>query len=1131
VTQTATTATVPDPLQETGPTGPSRPGVVLTGWRATFASWCGRVIMLAGFWSVLSLVLRPVRAARRVDDLFGLVNLPVGPSIFSVVLLFIIGGAVRRRMRVALWLLLAFQFLAALYLIAVLIQVAARVEDTHNLSVLQTGELVINAILTIALVILLWLSRRAFSSRLEPGARWRALAVLLVGLAISVTVSLVLTFAFPDRLRHFGRRVAWAVRVAFGVEPDTTEVGWAGQHGHHWIAALAGLISAAALVAAALVFLRSARAKAYLTAQDELAVRGLLIQAGERDSLGYFATRHDKSVIFAGNHGAAVTYRVLANVSLASADPIGPHAAWEPAIDAWLAEARSFGWFPAVLSASEEGAKAYVAAGLKALPIGDEAVIEVDGFTLEGATMQPVRRAVHRVQRAGYTITVRRHADLSEEQLAEIAQRAEDWRGDETERGFSMALGRLGDPADGPCVAVLAHDRDGRLRGMLSMVPWGQRGLSLDLMRRDRDSENGLVEAMVAALVNAARDELGVRAISLNFAMFRGIFSAAERVGAGPAVRLTSRVLTFASRFWQIESLYRSNARYLPRWTPRYLCYDSSLTLTRVALAAGIAEGFLPALRGPVERSSDGDVEYEGHRLPFAEAVELQRRTLRRPLIPRRRLSQQQQVRHDKLDRLVEAGVDPYPVSVPRSCDIAAVRERFGQLPPDSHTGEQVSVVGRVRALRDLGGVTFAVLHEGSASIQAMVEASCISPESHALLQASVDLGDHISVSGEVVTSRRGELSVLVSDWRMASKCLRPLPDAHAGFADPDARVRLRHVDLIVNPDAMEMLTKRSVAVRAIRESFAHRDFLEVETPMLQAVHGGANARPFVTHINAYDSTLYLRIAPELFLKRLCVGGMRRVFELNRNFRNEGADATHNPEFTSVEAYQAYSDYLGMRELTRELILEVATAMHGKPIALRPGPDGEPIEVDLSLPWRSMTVHEAVSKAVGMPVTADTTVAELSSLCKARDIVRPAEITPGLLVAELYEALVEKQTVEPTFYLDFPAETSPLTRKHRTDPRLSERWDLVAFGAEIGTAYSELIDPVDQRQRLTEQSAKAAAGDPEAMQVDEAFLSALEYAMPPTGGLGIGVDRLVMMLTGASIRQTLAFPFVRPGGR
>jgi lysyl-tRNA synthetase, class II len=1106
-------------------------GQITSGWREQFAAWCGRVIVLGGFWSLVSLILRPLRWPRRIDDLFSLINLPVGPSLFSIALLFVVGGAVRRRIRFAWWLLLAFQTIAALYLVGVLSAYLVNLQDARDLRPMDAVELFVNAGLTVPLVALLWLSRRAFSSRLEPGARWPALTVLASGLLASITLAVLLDLTFPDRLTGIGRKLSWSVRVALGVEPSSTEVGWHGEHGHRWVAALAGLVSAIALVSAAVIFLRSARAKSYLTAQDELDLRRLLLQSGDRDSLGYFATRHDKSVIFDAGRTAAITYRVLSNVSLASADPIGPATHWPGAITAWLAECRAFGWFPAVLSASEEGARAYLAAGLKALPLGDEAIIDTDTFTLEGPTMQPVRRAVRRVQRAGYAITVRRHAELSAQQLAEIDQRAEQWRVDETERGFSMALGRLGDPADGNCVAVLAHDPAGVLRGVLSLVPWGRRGLSLDLMRRSPDAENGVIEAMVAELVEVARDQLGIRAVSLNFAVFRGVFGAAERVGAGPFVRISSRLLSFASRFWQIESLYRSNARYLPRWTPRYLCYDSSLTLTRVALAAGAAEGFLPAIGAPRERPRDDTVVYEGHSSPLAEAVAALQAAVRQSPRPARRLSQQQQVRVDKLARLAEAGRSGYPAQVPRDREIADVVEKFSDLDADTHTGERVSICGRVRALRDFGGLTFLVLADAGARIQVLADSSRLTPAEHLLLRRTVDLGDYLAVTGEVMASRSGELSVQASSWQLAAKCLRPLPDAHAGFGDPDARVRQRHVDLIVNPEALDVLTKRSRVIRQLRQSFDRRDFLEVETPMLQAVHGGANARPFVTHSNAYDATLYLRIAPELFLKRLCVGGMHRVFELNRNFRNEGADASHNPEFTSVEAYQAFADYLDMRTLTRELILEAACAVHGSPIACRPGPDGSLQPVDLSGEWRSITVHDAVSAACDTEVGPDTGVAELARLSRRHGLSMPAEPTAGQLVVELYEALVEKRTQAPTFYLDFPTETSPLTRQHRSDPRLAERWDLVAFGTEIGTAYSELIDPIEQRNRLTEQSLRAADGDPEAMQVDEAFLSALEYAMPPTGGLGLGVDRLVMLLLGASIRQTLAFPFVRPGGR
>jgi lysyl-tRNA synthetase class 2 len=658
---------------------------------------------------------------------------------------------------------------------------------------------------------------------------------------------------------------------------------------------------------------------------------------------------------------------------------------------------------------------------------------------------------------------------------------------------------------------VTAHDPQGVVRGVLTFVPWGVRGLSLDLMRADRQAENGLTEFMVAGLMEAGPD-LGIRRISLNFAMFRSVFSSAESVGAGPVTRLTDAVLGVASRFWQLESLYRANAQYQPGWFPRFLCFDSSLTLSRAALAAGIAEGFLPSLAPAAPERPE-----------IAEAVRVQEDELLRPVRPERRLSEQQRARLEKTERLLKLGQEPYPVAVPRTCSLAEVREANPALGPDARTGKRVSVVGRVRALRDLGGVLFAVMQDGEVTVQAMLTGEATPAPVVHRWRKTVDLGDHVSVTGEVVTSRRGELSVLVEDWVMAAKCLRPLPDAHAGFTDPEARLAQRHLDLLVNPDAMRVLRDRSVAVRALRDAFAVRGYAEVETPMLQTVHGGAAARPFRTHINAYDVDLYLRIAPELYLKRLCVAGMKKVFELNRNFRNEGVDATHNPEFTSLEAYEAYGDYNSMRLLTREIILEVATAVHGRPVAQRPsGP------VDLTDPWPVLTVHEAVSRATGEVLTPATPGARVREVCEAQGVHAPAEATAGELVVELYDALVEKQTGYPTFYTDFPLETSPLTRQHRADPRLAERWDLVAFGMELGTAYSELIDPVEQRERLTAQSLKAAAGDLEAMQLDEAFLTALEYAMPPTGGLGLGVDRLVMLLTGTSIRATLAFPFHRP---
>lgn len=367
-----------------------------------------------------------------------------------------------------------------------------------------------------------------------------------------------------------------------------------------------------------------------------------------------------------------------------------------------------------------------------------------------------------------------------------------------------------------------------------------------------------------------------------------------------------------------------------------------------------------------------------------------------------------------------------------------------------------------------------------------------------------------------------------MQSWAMASKCLTPMPAAHTRLSD-DIKARNRSLDLLVDPGSLAMLQRRFLGVRAMRDVFTDKGFVEVETPMLQAIHGGATARPFKTHINAYNMGLYLRIAPELYLKRLAVGGMQKIFELNRNFRNEGADSTHNPEFTSLEAYEAYGDYNTMRELMREVVLRTATAIHGRPIALRPNSSGGFEELDLDQPWTVISVHEAVSKAVGRTITTATPDSELAEICAAHSVAVPAGAKAGKMVMELYEALVEKQTTFPTFYQDFPVEVSPLARPNRHDPKLAEQWDLVAFGAELGTAYSELIDPIDQRERLTRQSLAAAAGDPEAMELDEAFLAALELGMPPTGGLGFGVDRLIMMLLGTNIKATLAFPFVRPG--
>ena len=485
-------------------------------------------------------------------------------------------------------------------------------------------------------------------------------------------------------------------------------------------------------------------------------------------------------------------------------------------------------------------------------------------------------------------------------------------------------------------------------------------------------------------------------------------------------------------------------------------------------------------------------------------------------------------MRHHKLERLCAEGMEPYPVLVTRTHTLAQIRAGHPNPAPGVRTGERVTVAGRVLLQRDFGGVVFVVLRDWSGDLQIVLTREGLGDERLRRFTADVDLGDQVQFEGEVGTSDRGELSVFAGSWTMAGKCLHPLPGKLQGLSDPEARVRQRYVDLVVRPGARETVRARGAVVQALRSGLLERGFLEVETPMLQQVHGGANARPFRTHINAYGLDLYLRIAPELYLKRLCVGGVEKVFELGRTFRNEGTSYKHNPEFTMLEAYQAFADYHTMMDLARELIQAAATAAHGRPVARRTGEDGAPAEYDISGQWPVRSVYGAISEALGEEIGPDTGTERLQALCDRARVPYAPGMGHGQVVLEMYERLVEERTTLPVFYKDFPTDVSPLTRQHRSDPRLAERWDLVAFGTELGTAYSELTDPVEQRRRLTLQSLLAAGGDPEAMEVDEDFLTALEYAMPPTGGLGLGVDRLVMFLTGLSIRETLPFPLVRP---
>ncbi|KTR95694.1 lysyl-tRNA synthetase [Microbacterium testaceum] len=488
---------------------------------------------------------------------------------------------------------------------------------------------------------------------------------------------------------------------------------------------------------------------------------------------------------------------------------------------------------------------------------------------------------------------------------------------------------------------------------------------------------------------------------------------------------------------------------------------------------------------------------------------------------------EQKAVRLGKRERLLAERTDaaggPYPVVVPVTDTIPALRERYGDLEAGAETGVTAGVAGRVVFSRNTGKLCFASLQAGDGSrIQAMVSLAAVGEKSLQAWKELVDLGDHVFVSGEVISSRRGELSIMVAEWRIAAKAVLPLPNLHSELSE-ESRVRSRFLDLIVRDRARETVLARAKVNASLRRTFTERDFVEVETPMLQVQHGGASARPFVTHSNAFDAELYLRIAPELFLKRAVVGGIDRVYEINRNFRNEGADSTHSPEFAMLEAYQSYTDYNGIADLTQTLIQNAAVAVAGSTTVT--WADGT--EYDLGGEWDRISMYDSLSEASGRTITPQTPVDELRAFGAEAGVEAPAHETHGKWVEELWEHFVKSGLTRPTFVMDFPVDTSPLVREHRSIPGVVEKWDLYVRGFELATGYSELVDPVIQRERFVEQATLAARGDVEAMSIDEEFLRALEHGMPPTGGMGMGIDRLLMAITGLGIRETILFPLVK----
>lgn len=483
-------------------------------------------------------------------------------------------------------------------------------------------------------------------------------------------------------------------------------------------------------------------------------------------------------------------------------------------------------------------------------------------------------------------------------------------------------------------------------------------------------------------------------------------------------------------------------------------------------------------------------------------------------------LSDQERIRLEKLQELQLAGEDPYLIS---KCNVSHhagdVIANFDKLEE-----ETVTVAGRLMSKRGMGKAAFSDLQDTSGKIQIFSKFDVLGQEDYEKWQ-SLDIGDLVWIRGQVFRTNRGEISIRNEEWQLLSKSLRPLPEKFHGLRDTDIRYRKRYLDLIMNPDVRETFIKRSIIIQTIRQELMNRNFLEVETPQLNTIAGGASARPFVTHHNALDMDLFLRISPELYLKRLIVGGFERVFEIGRNFRNEGMSTKHNPEFTMMELYQAYTDYHGMMELTEDLVVKAALAVSDNLKLCY-----QDVEIDLNPPFRRLTMLDAVKEYAEIDFSEIKDDAAAHKLMKEHNVPEvEAEMSRGELLNHCFEIYAEEHLIQPTFLIDYPIEISPLTKKKPDSDGLVERFELFIGGREYGNAYSELNDPIDQKERFADQMEKHKAGDEEAQLPDDDFVEALEYGMPPTGGLGIGIDRLVMLLTNSgSIRDVLLFPTMRP---
>jgi lysyl-tRNA synthetase class 2 len=1111
------------------PPAPAAPAVS-ADHGARVAQLAATLTFLAGVINLVSAAMPAERSRLRAIRLLAPEILSNGAVVAVAALgvaLILIAGGLRRRNRIA-WI--------------VVVVVLAASAFFHLVKGLDLAEVVIQAALAG------WLAGqgRYFTGQLGPRERRRVIGPAIGVVVITLLYGLLgLWSNEPDLIGQVGfwAAVKDVAMMAVGLGSDLPLRG-------RFAEVFPPSVAALFWVGVLLVLLRALAPRRRVVSDPGPTAEELV---ASEDSLAYFATRDDR---LAARDGAAlVSYGVAGAVALGAGDPIGPPASWPGAIRSFLDQAARQGRVPAVIGCSDGAIEEYERAGLHRIYLGDEAVLELTGFDIEAKSRQHARRGWNRGNRDGLKAEVRRSGDLDTSTVDELVGLSDRWRGGAAERGFSMSLGRLFDPRDRNSVVVIARDGAGKLVGFLNLVPWDADGASLDVMRRDKDAPSIINEFLI---VEAARQlpQLGVTRLSLNFAFLRGLITAADLSGASLWARMQAWFLRKMSRWFQIESLYLFNQKFGPDWVPRYCGIQSMEDLPRVALAMGRAEGFV-AIRLPWRRRStetpfagsagEADVTARPAAGPAtlvvtagaiatvpgpaaatrSAAAPAQASGTRAPVRETRaEPSRLEKARRTKLAGMRADGIDPYPVGFTRTVTLAEVTERWNGLTPGEETSDEVRVAGRIMLRHAVGGLTFWTIRQGADQLQIMLDRDVLGPDAYQ--QAGrYDPGDWVGADGTVVRTRRGELSVKASTVTLLTKSLRPLPDKWRGLTDIEVRSRQRELDLTMNPATHRTFALRSTVLDSLRHSMATRHYVEVETPILQVQPGGATARPFITHHNAYDIDLYARVASELYLKRLLVGGMDRVFDLGPMFRNEGVDTRHNPEFTMLESNEAFADYRDMMRLCQDLFREAAGAV-GPLVVTYQGK-----QIDIGTDWRQVTMLDAVAEHLHVSdLSYEWPVERIRELCDQHHVPWEPDWGTGKLVDGLYDELVEASIVQPTFIINHPKEISPLAHPHRDDPFVTERFELVIAGREYANAYSELTDPLDQRARMEAQALAKAGGDEEAMVVDEPYLRALELGLPPNAGLGIGVDRLVMLLGDLpSIREAILFPQLRPEGR